>query len=358
MVPRGPASLLRAAVVAAMLCAASAGAAGFVWIDSDPGDWVGGGEARRLPQMPPADHLDVSGGPSWLWIDVWGSDELQVMLRGPDDAPLVPGVYAHTSRFGGPSQAGLDVGLNGRGCNESSGRLVVHEIAFDELGMVAAFAADLEQHCDGASAALRVAVRWNAGDAACASAAPGAACDDGDACTAGDACDAGHCVGTPGTCGDDGECDPQVCAPLTGACMAVRGTRACDDGDPCTERSHCDAATCVGGTPVYCGPVCMGFQCEPGTGQCIRGAPPVCDDGDPATGWRRASRRRAASPARRSTATTGIPAPTTPAPSTAASTSPSRAAGTWRAARASASSRGRPAPTSVRPGSRWTARSS
>jgi len=93
---------------------------------------------------------------------------------------------------------------------------------------------------------------------ACAVLGEGAACDDGDPCTTDSTCQAGDCAG---------------------------GRPACDDGDACTIDT-CDAGTCGHQT------IPEGGACDDGCwtdsrctmGACAPGPTPVdCDDGDPCT---------------------------------------------------------------------------
>jgi hypothetical protein len=51
---------------------------------------------------------------------------------------------------------------SGRGCNEVTGRFVIHEIAFAADGSVLRFVADFEQHCEGGPPALRGTIRYYA----------------------------------------------------------------------------------------------------------------------------------------------------------------------------------------------------
>ncbi len=119
---------------------------------------------------------------------------------------------------------------------------------------------------------------------------------DGDVCNGQEQCDpaTGGCLaGTPLVC-DDGElCTDDSCDALVG-CRNVDNTLPCDDTDNCTTGDTCGNGTCTG-TPVTCsnGDFCDGSEsCDPGTGACVPGAPPTCDDGtncttdscDPGTG--------------------------------------------------------------------------
>jgi hypothetical protein len=52
--------------------------------------------------------------------------------------------------FQGSDQPGLSVSGDGRGCNTLTGRFEVLEAVYRSSGDVVSFAADFEQHCEGA----------------------------------------------------------------------------------------------------------------------------------------------------------------------------------------------------------------
>jgi Tol biopolymer transport system component len=119
---------------------------------------------------------------------------------------------------------------------------------------------------------------------------------DGDVCNGQEACDpaTGTCLaGTPLTCDDSNICTDDSCDPLVG-CRNVDNALLCDDADNCTTGDTCANGSCTG-TPVSCsnGNFCDGIEsCDSGTGACVPGTPPTCDDGtnctidscDPGTG--------------------------------------------------------------------------
>ncbi len=92
-------------------------------------------------------------------------------------------------------------------------------------------------------------------------------CDDGDACTQNDICDAFNvCIGEAIVCAGQLACANEVCQD--GACVLteqeLEGT-LCEDGDPCTTRSECDAAsTCATVNLLDCsdGEVCTDDSCD------------------------------------------------------------------------------------------------
>lgn len=92
-------------------------------------------------------------GATWWYLD----------FAAPGDVDLTQGLYENAARFPFQSstQPGLDVSGNGRGCNTLTGNFTVLEVAYNADGTVSQFAADFEQHCDGAEPGLFGAIRIN-----------------------------------------------------------------------------------------------------------------------------------------------------------------------------------------------------
>lgn len=137
-------------------------------LTSQPGDFIGQGQSLTVT---PNDGVftarrNFDNGVSISFFDnnqlgnFWFLD-----FAAPGDSPLAVGIYEGATRF--PFQAatspGLSVSGQGRGCNMLTGRFEVLEIGFGTTGEVTSFAADFEQHCEGASAALFGSIRINAG---------------------------------------------------------------------------------------------------------------------------------------------------------------------------------------------------
>jgi len=116
--------------------------------------------------------------------------------------------------------------------------------------------------------------------------APGSGCRP-DICRPGSLCTAPAAAGCI-PCADSFDCDPlracgtSVCT--AGVCTPV-APPSCDDGNPCTTDS-CDPATGCVHTPLACedATACDGtMSCNPGSGQCVNGPAPDCDDRDACT---------------------------------------------------------------------------
>jgi hypothetical protein len=156
------ASVLGALLMLAAVARADAQPATFISFDSQAGDYIGGGRKFTLT---PADgtfgvsrtsdqgvRVSFSGTGAWWYL----------YFAAPGPSPLVPGMYEAATRwpFQSPTEPGLDVSGEGRGCNRLTGRFVVLEAVYDGSGNVDRFAADYEQHCEGGAAALFGSVRY------------------------------------------------------------------------------------------------------------------------------------------------------------------------------------------------------
>lgn len=92
------------------------------------------------------------------------SSDWYLLLNAADkDSRLVVGSYENAARasFAPLGTPGLEFYGNGRGCNTSKGRFDVLEAVYDADGKVQKFAVDFEQHCGGATPALRGELRFN-----------------------------------------------------------------------------------------------------------------------------------------------------------------------------------------------------
>ncbi len=150
-----------------------------LYFESQPGDPIGQGETRLLDatQTPPP-GMAITLTPSvWMPSDsVTGAsigiqatvdgvpgfvDFFILRLQAPWGATLAPGHYEEATRFPGTAIPGLDFSGYGVGCNSLTGRFDVLEAVYDAVGVVMRFAANFEQHCEGAAPALRGQVRYN-----------------------------------------------------------------------------------------------------------------------------------------------------------------------------------------------------
>jgi Tol biopolymer transport system component len=118
-------------------------------------------------------------------------------------------------------------------------------------------------------------------------------CTDGDPCNGLEVCNAGTGLCDPGTvlvCDDGNPCTDDACTPGVG-CEFTPNINPCDDLSLCTTGDTCSNGQCVGTlTPgaVTCnagdGDPCNGAEaCDPGTGGCLPGTVPTCDDNNACT---------------------------------------------------------------------------
>jgi putative cell wall-binding protein len=167
------AAVLTIAVLAAgglQVAAAPAGAAGPVTsltLESEAGDYVGqGGTYSYLP----ADGTfsgsawSPGGAVSIRFQTAQPANGWSLDFAPPEGRTMVPGPYEGATRypFQGPNDPGLDVSGMGRGCNISTGRFDVLEVAYGTGNTLLAFAADFVQYCENGGPAFRGSIRYNA----------------------------------------------------------------------------------------------------------------------------------------------------------------------------------------------------
>jgi uncharacterized protein DUF11/uncharacterized protein DUF5648 len=131
---------------------------------STTGDYIGQGNTRHFfvpPNIVTASR-NFDNGVSFNF-SLTGSLYFTLDLSAPGDVTLVPGAYEAARRFPfqGPTEPGLDFSGDGRGCNQLTGRFIVHEAVYNPDDSVAAFAADFEQRCENTGPPLFGEVRFN-----------------------------------------------------------------------------------------------------------------------------------------------------------------------------------------------------
>ena len=133
---------------------------------SDAGDWIGQGQTYNL--SPANGTFSVSGNANYLTVNYQhptnGSNYWSLTFRSPfDNVPLTAGQYVGATRaaFRTPGNPGLDITGQHRGSNTLTGFFTVLQIEVSPTGQVTRFAADFEQHSEGATPALRGSVRFN-----------------------------------------------------------------------------------------------------------------------------------------------------------------------------------------------------
>lgn len=138
-------------------------------LESDPGDFIGGGIDRSFSSANPGTDLSVRSNFNGSRISVninTNTDFLTLDIeRGSLDAdpnrdgPLTVGVYENAFRFPfNDPLPGLDFSGNGGGCNALTGRFRIFDIEIVNT-QVTRLIADFEQFCEGGSSALRGSIR-------------------------------------------------------------------------------------------------------------------------------------------------------------------------------------------------------
>ncbi len=135
------------------VCAANASAQSTaLTIVSEPGDFVGQGQTLSFDNVGAIKSIDDSLVS--IFFDSPGHSG-SLYLQAPSGQKLTPGVYEGAVRaFIMPSQPGLELTLDGRGCNTISGRFEVQEAVYGPYNYLERFRGHFEQHCEGATPAL------------------------------------------------------------------------------------------------------------------------------------------------------------------------------------------------------------
>jgi hypothetical protein len=128
---------------------------------SDPGDYIGQGVTRTW--YPSDGEFTAFASPGHVQVGFnGGTDWWYLIFAAPEGHQLQPGTYEGAARFQSATSPGLDVFGSGRGCNQVTGRFVIHELAVAPDGSVLRFVADFEQHCEGGAPALRGTIEYSA----------------------------------------------------------------------------------------------------------------------------------------------------------------------------------------------------
>jgi hypothetical protein len=130
-------------------------------MESEPGDYIGLGETRTFSGSALTVQRNYDDG---VTVSVGGDEHWDLDFTAPHQRTLIPGPYEGAERFPfqSPAKPGLSISGAGRGCNTLTGRFDVLEIELGLAGEVLRFAADFEQHCEGAGPALTGRILFNA----------------------------------------------------------------------------------------------------------------------------------------------------------------------------------------------------
>jgi len=139
---------------------------GKISFKSERGDYIGQGESWNVTD---ADgKFDATVTENSVSIGFHGDDLWDLVFVAPEGKRIEVGSYlgsydaarraygaARRAPFNSPTMPGLSISGAGRGCNTLMGRFQVRQIAYSKSGDgIKRFAADFEQHCEGAKPAL------------------------------------------------------------------------------------------------------------------------------------------------------------------------------------------------------------
>jgi len=130
----------------------------YVYLVSDPGDYIGGGRTELLTSANSTLNVTTNLTAALrLSVGGWGGDF--VGMTGLSQ--LQPGYYGGLQRypFHNAAKGGLNWSGNGRGCNTLSGWFVVDSVSYS-MGQLTAIDLRFEQHCEGGTPAQRGVIHW------------------------------------------------------------------------------------------------------------------------------------------------------------------------------------------------------
>jgi hypothetical protein len=138
--------------------------ANFVRLQSEPGDFVGGGSTYNY-SLQNAD-LVVEGAGGRLQVRVTGDENWGGTFQLPvTETRVKTGTYTNVTRypFHNPSAGGLDWSGQGRGCNVLRGNFTVTDVVYVN-DVLDAITLNFEQFCENGPRALRGQVHWTSSD--------------------------------------------------------------------------------------------------------------------------------------------------------------------------------------------------
>ena len=110
-------------------------------VSLDPAD----SEFTVIADVPGKLSITIETSDTWWSIDV----------ATPDGEPFVERNYSNAERMSHGGSPEIDIGGDGRGCNETLGGFEVTDVAYDDTGELLHFAASFEQYCDDGTTPMR-----------------------------------------------------------------------------------------------------------------------------------------------------------------------------------------------------------
>jgi len=129
---------------------------------SDAGDYIGGGEVRRVTPAETPFRAAAALDGRYVEVATAGPDNWSLVFMSPGGTRLGVGSYEGALRAGATDRTrpGIDISGRSRGCNRIAGRFDVRDISIGSDGVVSRFHATYEQHCEAGTPALRGEVRF------------------------------------------------------------------------------------------------------------------------------------------------------------------------------------------------------
>lgn len=155
-----------ATATASTFIGAQGSTATFITLESDGGDFVGAG--RNYAYSPANAVISVKATGGHLTVGVLGNENWQADFQMPHTlAQLQHGTYTALKRypFHNPVLGGLNWSGEGRGCNTLQGSFSVDKVSYINAEL-ASVELQFEQHCEGATQALRGRIQWFAANSA------------------------------------------------------------------------------------------------------------------------------------------------------------------------------------------------
>ncbi|MFP7754727.1 hypothetical protein ACLG6S_08760 [Thermodesulfobacteriota bacterium B35] len=146
-----------------ILFAARGNAATLLIFNSEPGDYIGQGEQQTWTDEDGTFSVTISDSGDFIGINFHGTTWWNLNFAAPSGEILQTGTFDDAARypFQSPTQPGLSISGDGRGCNTLTGRFDILELSYNTVGEIEHFAADFEQHCEGSEPALYGSIRIN-----------------------------------------------------------------------------------------------------------------------------------------------------------------------------------------------------
>lgn len=133
-----------------------------LYVRSQAGDRIGRGQQFVEMLTSSNSGFYVGYPPPYIYFMGNGSRSWNLILYNGQNVPIQVGAYEDAHRLPPTGTGnGIDFSYWGQGCNRTSGRFQVLEVAYDFSGQVTKLAVDFDQSCDGATAGLFGSFRYH-----------------------------------------------------------------------------------------------------------------------------------------------------------------------------------------------------